>query len=296
MLNNILKKALPAAAALGTLACSTGAMAGPAIGFLDPKNGGSVVYTDLWTNNTDTALATGFIANKNVPPNAPYETGLVGQMRLSTMNYQGDPVLNDFGIGTVGREITQVIKLTELVTNQTSGQFAKADFGLPAQQTIDIDPTTAGKQQFAWYYDTYNNGDQSKANPNTATGYNGSGGGVLMASGHITKNISSFAAAGTVGTGSFDLTFVFDYVNDTLLDIKTNNIYGFRITGTTNIPPAFNPANMWDGTATASGLKLKVDSSFEFLAVPEPGSLALVGLAMGGLGVTTFGRRRNKKA
>jgi lysozyme family protein len=141
----------------------------------------------------------------------------------------------------------------------------------------------------------------TRSNPNTGANYTN---GTLIASGHVVNNVSNFTANpdGTVGIGSYNLAFAFDYVNNAYLDIVTNNITGFTLTGTTNTPPQYKPANFWDGTATAglTNVTLKVDSSLSFTAasvaaLPEPSSLALVGVALGGLGLSASMRRRNMK-
>ena len=111
-------------------------------------------------------------------------------------------------------------------------------------------------------------------------------------SGHLVFNVASFTASGAVGTGSFDTRFVIDYVDPAYLDIVTGSVFLDRFTGTTNVPSFFTPTSMWDGATPTTVPFLKVDSSQSFAAVPEPGTLAIMGLGFAGL---AMGSRRKIK-
>jgi hypothetical protein len=115
----------------------------------------------------------------------------------------------------------------------------------------------------------------------------------MILSGHLVFNTASFTASGAVGTGSFDTRFVIDYVDPAYLDIVTGSVFLDRFTGTTNVPSFFTPTSMWDGATPTTVPFLKVDSSQSFAAVPEPGTVAIIGLGLAGLALS---KRRKTSA
>jgi hypothetical protein len=305
------KPALAAAMISAALAAPL-AIAGPTVG-LDPTGTGTyTTYADLWTNVTDTALATGFVPGLTVGPGgaAPYLTELRSQMVVGTMTNSNIPALvTPAGLNT-NFEISKVVRFQELVDFQTP---TTAHFTLPAAQSaaMDVDAAHAGVQNLAIFLDRLvPAGGGSKAVPGngvdtvrcygegvTSAGCGGAGDpdgdGILILSGHLVFNDASFTAAGPVGTGSFDSRFMIDYVDPAYLDIVTGSIFQDKITGTTNVPSFFTPTSMWDGATPTTVPFLKVDSSQSFAAVPEPATLALIGLGFVGL---AMGTRRKTQA
>ena len=299
------KTALAAAPIAAALAAPLTASAGPVGGFDPTGTGNYSVYADLWTNVTDTGLATGFIPGITVGPGgaAPYLTELRSQMVVGTMSNSNIPaIVTPPGLNQTF-EISKVVRFQELVDLQTP---TTAHFTLPPSQSaaMDVDPLRAGVQNLAIYFDQITPGvGSSKSVPGNGVGSvacygTGStsagcgtapgdpdGDGIIILSGHLVFNDASFTATGAVGTGSFDARFVIDYVDANYLDIVTGSIFQDKTTGTTNVPSFFTPTMMWDGSTPTTVPFLKVDSSqtFAALAVPEPATLAIMGLGFAGL-------------
>jgi hypothetical protein len=293
--------ALAVAILAGALAAPLTASAGPTLG-LDPTGSGAYsTYADLWTNVTDTGLATGFIPGRIVGPGAtaPYLTELRSQMVVGTMSNSNIPaIVTPAGLNSTF-EISKVVRFQELVTAQTPTTI---NFGLPPSQSaaMDVDPLHAGVQNLAIYLDNITDGSRAVPGngPNTVRCYGagvtsagcgagGDGDGLLILSGHLVFNEASFSATGAVGTGSFDSRFMIDYVDPLYLDVVTGSIFIDKITGTTNVPSFFTPTTMWDGSTPTTVPFLKVDSSQSFASIPEPATLALIGLGFAGLALGT---------
>jgi len=292
------------------LALPLQAQAGPTIGLSTAGNGVYNTYADLWTNVTDSAVSTGFVPGSLVGPGAgaPYLTELRSQMVVGTMSNSNIPALvTPAGLNSTF-EISKVVRFQELVDSQTA---ATAHFTMPAAQSaaMDVDAATPGVQNIAVFLDRLTPGGNSKAVPGngpgtvrcygegiTSVGCGGAGDpdgdGTMILSGHLIFNDASFTASGAVGTGSFDSRFMIDYVNPLFLDVVTGSIFVDKFTGTTNVPSFFTPAEMWDGTTPSTVPLLKVDSSQSFAAVPEPGTVALIGLGFAGLALSS--RRKNQ--
>lgn len=293
--------ALAVAMLAAALAAPLTASAAPALGFDPTGTGTYTTYADLWTNVTDTGLATGFIPGAIVGPgaSAPYLTELRSQMVVGTMSNSNIPaIVTPAGLNTTF-EISKVVRFQELVTAQTA---ATVNFGMPPSQSaaMDVDPLHAGVQNMAIYLDNITDG--SKAVPGNGAGTvrcygagatsggcgaGGDGDGILILSGHLVFNEASFSASGAVGTGSFDSRFMIDYVDPNYLDVVTGSIFIDKFTGTTNVPSFFTPTMMWDGTTPTTVPFLKVDSSQSFATIPEPATLALIGLGFAGLALGT---------
>jgi hypothetical protein len=299
---NIHQSVLVVAILAGALEAPLTASAGPTLG-LDPTGTGNyTTYADLWTNVTDTGLSSGFIPGRIVGPGAtaPYLTELRSQMMVGTMSNSNIPaIVTPAGLNTT-YEITKLVRFQELVTAQSATTI---NFGLPPTQSaaMDVDPLHAGVQNMAIYLDNLTDGSRAIPGngPNTVRCYGagstsagcggagGDGDGILILSGHLVFNASSFSASGAVGTGSFDSRFMLDYVNPLYLDAVSGSIFVDKFTGTTNVPSFFTPTMMWDGSTPTTVPFLKVDSSQSFATIPEPATLALIGLGFAGLALGT---------
>jgi len=310
---SVLSTMLSVVIVTASLAHSLSAQAAPTIGLSTAGNGVYDTYADLWTNITDTAVATGFVPGALVAPGAgaPYLTQLVTQSAVGTMSNSNIPaIVTPTGLNS-SFEITKVVRFQELVDSQTA---TTAHFTMPASQSaaMDVDPTHPGVQNVAIFFDRLGPGGTSKAVPGNGTGtvrcYGegitsvGCGGagdpdgdGTMILSGHLVFNDASFTASGAIGTGSFDSRFMIDYVNPLFLDVVTGSIVIDKFTGTTNVPSFFTPEMMWDGTMPSTVPLLKVDSSQSFAAaaVPEPGTLALLGLGFAALTLGVRSKSRN---
>jgi len=309
---NLLK---PALGALLAAAAMGAAHAAPVIGLSTAGNGIYDTYADLWTNITDTAVATGFVPGTLVGGpggGAPYLTELRTQMAIGTMSNSNIPaIVTPAGLNT-DYEITKVVRFQQLVDSQTA---TTAHFTMPGAQSaaMDVDAAHAGVQNVAIFFDRLvpaaPGGPNSKSVPGngagtvrcygegvTSAGCTGAGDpdgdGTLILSGHLVFDDASFTASGPIGTGSFDSRFVIDFVDPAFLDVVTGSIMTDKFTGTTNVPSFFTPDVMWDGTGPTTVPLLKVDSSQSFAAIPEPGTLALIGLGFAGLAAGTRRRPR----
>ena len=300
------KPALATALLAGVLTAPL-AMAGPTVG-LDPTGTGSyTTYSDLWTNVTNTGLATNFIPGLTIGPGAgaPYLTELRSQMVIGNMTNSNIPAIVTPPGLNVNFEISKVVRFQELVDLQTP---TTAHFTLPPTQSaaMDVDPIRAGVQNIAIYFDDITDGSVAVPGngPGTVRCYGAgsssagcgagpNGDGIMILSGHLVFNDASFTATGPVGTGSFDSRFMIDYVDPDYLDIVTGSIFQDKLTGTTNVPSFFTPQQMWDGSTPTTVPFLKVDSSQSFAAIPEPATLALMGLGFAGL---ALGRRRKAQS
>lgn len=293
--------ALAVAMLAAALAAPLTASAAPTLGFDPTGTGNYTTYADLWTNVTDTGLATGFVPGLIVGPGgaAPYLTELRSQMVVGTMSNSNIPaIVTPAGLNTT-YEISKVVRFQELVTAQTA---STVNFGLPPTQSaaMDVDPLRAGVQNMAIYLDNITDGSVAVPGNGANTvrcygagatsggcGAGGDGDGILILSGHLVFNEASFSASGAVGTGSFDSRFMIDYVDPNYLDVVTGSIFIDKFTGTTNVPSFFTPTMMWDGSTPTTVPFLKVDSSQSFATIPEPATLALIGLGFAGLALGT---------
>lgn len=273
------------------------AYAAPMLGFNSAGTGpGGYVYSDLYTWLTDSALSVGYLPGTAIPPGAAYSTDLVAQGRIGALQ-AGGVVNTPAGLNST-YELTFQTRVAETVTSQ--GTFVAFGGAIHEAATFVLG---AGPNLFNLYIDKT---VATFANPNVVSGYGeglgtaaGCAPGAILC-GHAVSLTSSFdgviagPGAGT-GTGSFDLRYLIDGFDAAYIDTTLGGIFGIQATGTLNLPSFFSPTAMWDGTSTAApNILLKLDGSNSFSAVPEPGSLALLGIGLIGFGLNRFGRRRSQ--
>jgi hypothetical protein len=292
-MKNSFRKLIPVAAALGFAFAASSAQA------FTLKDGTNVLATGSTTldwNTTGSGVAKG-VGPFGSPLAMGQEFQFLYQSNLASVDGDTTALFNglDFNAnGSIGAgktfEFTIVAKMTEKVTSLTG---MTAEFGLagaPADNKVAI------------YYDT-------AANAST-TGGTGFDDGQLVALLTIVpgNTQSTFTVAGSGGQGSTKLnagiTQAGDFIDPNYLQGVTHLLFGVNFESNLNFP-AGNSATLnfhKGGSAlfpdytvdTAHDIVFKVDGSNTF-ALPEPGTIMLLGMGMLGL-VGAQRRRRAPKA
>lgn len=234
------------------------------------------------------------------PFGTPLSVGTVFENRLQTslagFLRNGAPIgssqvlagLNDdFGTVAGAYEITAVARFTEV--------------------TVTASPNTATFTILGGFIDIYYDsaaGGGSQANLAAGTGYDD---GSLIYRGVITSGSSGFGVSPlnpNTGTGSTNINSLTAILDSTAIQGLPSDLLSFFLNsqGEAAYPPGTASTNNFqiggegtiytDYVVGANDLQLRFDGSSRF--VPEPGSIALLGLAVLGAGVASA--RRGKKA
>lgn len=298
-MKNSFRKLIPIAAAIGFTFAAAGAQAQTTF---DLKDGsGNVVAasaTSLDWNQQGSGVAKGV-----GPYGTPFQTGdsfeFLYQANLVAANTQitGLDTTSD-GKADAGAsfEYTIVAKLQEVVTGVAGApNFQTAQFGVGG---------TNATNKVAIYYDT-------AMNANTATGTGFTDGTLIALLTIVSDGTESyFTSSGTsrgLGSASLHAEIVEDgdFINQNYLAGLTEMLFGVDFESNLNYPAnsastsAFHVGT--DSTFTgynvaSNDIVFKVDgsSNFEGGAVPEPGTMMLLGMGM--LGLVGASRRKSKKA
>jgi hypothetical protein len=249
---------------------------------VDPTGTGNFTTINHINYFTDDALSVGYDPAAVVPvPDSPYNTQFILQTQISGGTLNGSPAI---GFPNSSVQWTAVTKFNEQVIAESNYIDAAGHQHQQATFSSGVNPAST----VAMYMDSTTNAD-----PNTAHTYND---GTEILTGHVQSLTSSFDfnLNTGIGTGSFNVLLAVDSMDSNYLDFPTSTQFiRLLTTGTLNIPAAYHPTAMWDGTATSGGILLKFDGSTDISAVPEPGTLFLLGLGL--IGLASLSRKRLHK-
>jgi hypothetical protein len=219
-------------------------------------------------NSAASAVSTGFTGTTGDVITTTYWANAVGIQDPNGVNFSTPGITPATPSG--GWEFTVLATITEVATC------------LNADCSLALFTTTSGNWDI--YFDKL-------ANASYATGAGFTDGDKVF-SGNMNAGIAgTFLNYGSGGTGIFKFSGDLSYVNGAYVDTSLLNTTAVSTLQIGDATTAWNAPGAMPGGGSVEGIVFQADGNQSFHKIPEPGTMALLGLSLVGMG---FGARRRK--